>query len=351
MGTSTTAAIDGVPSDSLDERLSDWSLPPMSPPLTPSLQQQPAALSLNQLGRWVKGHRARIADMAAGAQLEHFTLYWLYRFVRQNVKRGRLFELNQVIDRKQADCLGYVKIFHLLGQRLGLDTGIVEVPVDNAGRYVPHVANIVRLADGTWRFVDLWYGSTDIHHRMIALQVKEGQTWRIRDVSRERLAGLTEVKGLPAKCIDAITCYVMGNRHLQQGLRLSDRTELARAIEYYDLAIRSYPQNARFYFNRAIARENAGESLEAAGDYRRALRDERSRTRVLAREYEESTRLIELDRMDLSLDEQQVYLLRKGFVTGQEVDEAEVATRCGESPEDVRRIMSVIATRLSPTEG
>jgi tetratricopeptide (TPR) repeat protein len=332
----------------LDEILSQWSLPPIPPRLRPITKKyQDRKLNLKDLGNWVREELTQTQDTVKREKIELATLDWLYEFIRGNVKRGRVFELDQVVNQRIADCLGYVKMFQLLGKEFGLDIGIVEVVIDNAGRYVPHPISILRLAGKRYQFIDPWYGSKDISHQRIGAQVREKGKWLIKDVNRDELEKLTDVKGLPTGCVDAITYYIIGNRHLEQGIHYSDEKELRKAIDTYDKAIKLYPQNARFYFNRAVAYENIGEKEKAAGDYAQALKDEASQIRVLAREYEESTQLIELDQRDISLQKQEIYLLRKGFSTGKENSAEDVASQYGISAEEVERIISEIEAKFS----
>ena len=84
--------------------------------------------------------------------------------------------------------LCYAKLFTLLGRLFGLDAGIIEVIVDNAGRYVPHTAALVKLSDNHLRFVDLWYGSKNIRHKRIGLQVKQGDALSIEDIEMRKLS-------------------------------------------------------------------------------------------------------------------------------------------------------------------
>jgi tetratricopeptide (TPR) repeat protein len=332
----------------LDQILSQWSLPPIPPGLrTITEKHRGKKLNWKDLGNRVREELAQTQDTGEKAKIELAALDWLYEFIRGNVKRGRVFELDQVLTEKHADCLGYIKMFQLLGKRFGLNIGMVEVVIDNAGRYVPHPINILRLAGKRYRFIDPWYGSKDISHQRIGAQVKERGKWLIKDVDQDELEKLTEVKGLPTECVDAITYYIIGNRHLEQGIRYFDEKELRKAIDYYDESIKLYPQNARFYFNRAIAYESIGEKDKAEKDYALALKDKASQTRVLAREYEESTRLIELDQKNISLQKQEIYLLRKGFITGHEKSAEEIASQYGISAGEIERIMSEIEAKLS----
>jgi tetratricopeptide (TPR) repeat protein len=271
---------------------------------------------------------------------------WLYDLVRRNVKRGRVFEVRDVLIQRQADCLGYAKLMTCLGRRFALEIGIIEVVIDNAGRRLPHYINIVRLSSGGTRFMDLWYGSKNITHLRIGAWVKERGKWRVKDLDWNELESLEDIKGLPLSLVDGITHYIMGNRHLEKGIRETNREELDRAIAEYDKAISLYPGYARAYFNKAIAYENKGERGKASSDYAWALRDEASQIRVLAREHEDVIRLMELDRTRIEAREQEIYLLRKGFITGEAVASTDVASRYRISESEAGRVISTIEREL-----
>ena len=208
-------------------------------------------------------------------QLEKATLNWLYDFIRLNVKRGRIFDLLEVLETGRADCLGYAKLFTVLGIRWGLDLGVVEVVIDNRGQAVPHTATLVKLADGSPRFVDFWYGCRNIRHQRLALNVKRRGRWQVEDIDFPDIKNAQEIAYLPEYCVDAVTLYIRGNRSLKQ-------EDYAGAIQQYTESIQLYPENARVYYNRAIAYEKMGETGKAEADYRRALRDDNSIIRTLA---------------------------------------------------------------------
>lgn len=273
-------------------------------------------------------------------QIEAKIIDWLYDFIRANVKRGRVFDLREVLRQGSADCVGYAKLFTLMGRLYGLDVGVIEVVTDNGGRHVPHTAALVRCKNQRLRFVDLWYGSKNIRHKRVGLQVKRGETWRIEDLELKELSDLEEVCYLPDICVDAITLYIQGNRHLA-------RQELDYAIKCYSEAIRLYPSNARFFYNRAIAYENLGEHQKAKVDYAQALRDEAGITRLLDREHDEVISLIDLDAKGIGNLAQQMYLHYKGFVTGKEVAPASVAKRFGLSEMETRAILSSVEDELA----
>jgi len=238
--------------------------------------------------------------------------------------------LGEVLTTRRADCLGYARLFSVLGRGFGLELGIVEVLIDNAGRYVPHHVNLLNLADGNHRFIDAWYGSSNINHRRIGALVNG----KPRDIEREELREVSDLRGLPETCVEAITLYIKGNRCLE-------RNELDKAIKYYSTAIELYPNNSRAYYNRAIACERKGEVEGAKLDYARALKDESSLIRVLATT-DELEELIRLDEEGISEQEQAIYLWHKGYKTGTSVGYEQIGRRYRISPEDVKKIITKV---------
>jgi len=300
--------------------------------------------SMIELACQVRRKLAKIRNESQKGQLEVEAIDWLYDFIRTNIKRGRIFDLREVLSQGYADCLGYAKLFTLLGRLFGLDTGIIEIVIDNAERYVPHTACLIKLSDGNLRFVDLWYGSKNINHRRIGLQMKQGRIWRIKDLELDELSSQEDVNYLPDSCVNAITLYILGNRHL-------NRREFDSAIKCYSEAIRLYPENARFFYNRAIAYENLGELEKAGADYGQALRDDAAIIRVLAREHDEVIGLIDLDAKGISTQAQDIYLLYKGLATGKEVPLADVARRFGLSETETKAILSSVEAKLAASSG
>ena len=96
-------------------------------------------------------------------------------------------KMQEALLSRRADCLGYTRIFEILGSSFGLDLGVVEMVVDNAGRYVPHQVILCLLATGERRFVDPWYGSRDTRPRRIGALVKRKGRWRVEDVDKAEL--------------------------------------------------------------------------------------------------------------------------------------------------------------------
>ncbi len=309
----------------IDSALAGWYIPGLPYELRGSTTQKLDLESLSLLTS-EKLAEAHNAEDTSGIQI--VISDWLYNLVRSNVKRGRVFDLDDVLATGRADCLGYTKLFSAIGPKFGLSLGIVEVLIDNAGRYVPHHVNLLSLSNGTYHFIDAWYGSSNIRHQRIGA-LADGVP---RDINEEELCGIQAIRGLPDRCIDAITLYIKGNRFL-------DRDELDKAIKHYSEAIELYPNNSRAFYNRALARDRKGDTEEAKLDYGQALKDESCLTRVLAT-IEELEDLIKLDEKGIGETEQDIYLWRKGFKTGEQVGYEEIGRRYKISPRDVQSIVS-----------
>lgn len=316
----------------LDSVLAHWYIPELPAELREATTPK---LDIEAVRQLISQKLAEASDTENKSRIEKVISDWLYKLVRCNVKRGRAFELGEVLSIRRADCLGYARLFSALGAKFGLDLGIVEVLIDNAGRHVPHYVNLLNLSNGTFLFIDIWYGSKNISHRRIAALVNG----KPRDIDREELGEINSLKGLPDRCVEAITFYVKGNQCLTQN-------EFDQAIKHYSQAIALYPNNSRAFYNRALAYEKKGETEKAKADYAQALRNGSSLIRLVAR-VDELEKLIRLDERGISEDEQVIYLWYKGFKTGEPVGYEEIARQYQISIEDVKTIISEVENKLS----
>jgi tetratricopeptide (TPR) repeat protein len=251
--------------------------------------------------------------------LELRLVNWLYDVIRLNIKRGPVYRMDDALRVGKADCLAYSKIFTVLGRRLGLDAGVVDVLIDCGGRNNPHTAVLANLRGGKVRFLDLWYGCKNVRHRRVGLRVLAHKVWVMKDVDLAKTGGLT-ITSLAERSVNGITRYVRGNAHLSRG-------EYREATEDYDGALKLYPQMVRPHYNRAIAYEQIGEPDRAQADYAASMRNENALVRVAAREYKEITDLARLDEANIGEKEQEMYLLHKGIITGRIVSTGSIARR------------------------
>lgn len=307
-----------------------------------NIPELPEALCLHEVDRhnlrlYASGIRRKLDYIYSVPQkksLQVMLIEWLYSTVRCNIKRGRTYELPGVLLLGQADCLGYTILFATLGSLFGMELGVIEVLIDNAGRYVPHYVNLAHLADHSLRFIDAWYGSTDIRHRRIAALING----EVSDVTIENVNDTETIEGLHAGCIRALMLYIEGNRFLE-------RDDIDAAIACYDDAITLYPSNSRIWFNRAIAHERKGGNKDAQRDYAVACKDDAGTIRVLA-SVEALEELINLDEKHISEREQDIYLLYKGFKTGKPVTFETIGEIYAVTPDEIRRILSRIENNV-----
>lgn len=328
------AGLQGWTETEVRQALGDWGLIPGRPADVGA----DGGERLDELANQTRSALSGIAEATERAALEEKVLDWLYTVVRHNIKRGRVWELADVLTQRQADCLGYARLLAFVAKDSGLDAGVAEVVQDNGGRYVPHYVCLVSLADGRKRLLDPWYGSADIQHRIVAARVREGGGIALRELSMQALKSAPEVRGLAPEHVAGLSFYILGNSYLARGMG-------AEAVECYDVSLWLYPGNPRTLFNRAIALEATGEAQRAQEDYRRAFSADSSRTRLLAT-VEDIEPLIRLDEEGVGDLDQQVYLLRRGFITGQKEAWAEIARRCGTSSTEARTRYSSALARL-----
>jgi hypothetical protein len=303
----------------LIETINHW-LRPTLPGKIVELIQSEDRNNFWELSYLCKQKLGRISSVRSKTQLQKLIIEWLFILIRLNVKRGRIFNLQEVLETGNADCLGYAKVFTTLGRYCGLDMGIIEVIIDTRKRNVPHTASLVRLSSGKPQFVDFWYGSQDIRHQRLGLNIKHNEIWQVGDIDYKALKNAEDISYLPDCCVNAITLYIEGNRLLKN-------CNFAEAVEYYSRATQLYPENARLFYNRAVAFENLGRTAQAQADYARALYDDSSIFRSSAVQPEEIVNLINLDSAGISEQTQEMYLLAKGFITGKNVSTIELSRR------------------------
>ncbi|MBI2854861.1 MAG: hypothetical protein HYX87_08090 [Chloroflexi bacterium] len=261
-----------------------------------------------------------LAEPENRSRLESRIADWLYKVTRYNIKRGRYWELSNVLTRHSADCLGYARILSFLAVEGGLNAGIMEVIQDNRGRFVPHCVCALELSDGTKKYLDPWYGSPDIRHRLYLARVREDGKLVLKQLTPDEMDSALEVGSLSMMQIAGLSLYIIGNGYLARGM-------FTEAIECYHVSLWLFPTNTRTLFNRAVACERLGEKESAQTDYQQAFSLDPSIGRVIGTA-DDLEVLMKLDEEDVPEEDQQIYLLRKGYITGKQEGWGEVARRC-----------------------
>ena len=308
-----------------------WHIPEIPASLSPdTIDRHSLALCASAIQKQLTEAR----DILQKKTVEGLFIDWLYSTVRYNIKRSRTYELHEVLHSGKADCLGYARLFASLGTLFGVKLGVIEVLIDNAGRHVPHYVNLTHLADNSRRFIDLWYGSTDIRHRRIAALING----TVNDINMRDINDTDKIEGLPGNYIRALTLYIKGNRFLEHD-------DMDDAIACYSEAIGLYPGNSRIWFNRAIAYERRKKFEDAQHDYAVAFKDNAGIIRIMAN-IEELEELIRLDENHIAEREQDIYLYYKGFKTGEPATCELTGKKYGITAEETTGIISRIANSM-----
>lgn len=323
------AGLSGWTDAQVRENLKGWELFPV-----------PAGLSESkQIEEFASQARAKLSEIKkpeTRAALEDQLLNWLYSLARHNTKRGRVWELSDVLTQHRADCLGYARLLTFLTREFGLDSGVVEVVQDIRRRYVPHYVCLINLADGRKRLLDPWYGSADMMHRILIAWLP-GHPLPYQ-ITLKALQKVGRIEGLAPEQVAGLSFYILGNAYLARG-------EAAQAVECYDLSLWLYTENPRALYNRAIALEILGKTEQAQTDYQHAFSKPSAIIRLMAT-VEHIEPLIYLDEKDVDEPSQHVYLLRQGFITGRQERWVEIARICGLNPVKTHQIYESTLTKL-----
>jgi tetratricopeptide (TPR) repeat protein len=327
------AGLSGWTDAQVRESLKNWDM-------LPALAGLPEVQGVEEFAREARASLSKIEKPESRSAFESQLLDWLYALARHNIKRGRVWELSDVLTQHRADCLGYARLLSFITKEFGLDSGVVEVIQDICRRYVPHYVCLVNLANGGKRLLDPWYGSADIRHRILAACLP-GQPLP-HQFTMKALQQAERIGGLAPEQVAGLSFYILGNSHLAQG-------EAAQAVECYDISLWLYADNPRTLFNRAIALETLDKVEQAREDYRHAFSIPSSLMRLMAT-VEHIEPLIELDEKSVDELNQQVYLLRHGFITGRQERWAEVAKICSLTPTEARKSYDLTLVKLGEPE-
>ena len=179
------------------------------------------------------------------------------------------FELSDVIEHRQANCLGYSQLIYIIGNAIGLSVRPMDVldPVisvkgdANKG----HMACIVDLSDGRSVMADvlLLYDSPSRAFKFEDHFVKDGNDWELR-YQFNRLLIHRKIRLLDRKELIAMICY-------HRGVVYKSKGEYDRAILEYNKAIEIDPGFAKAYNGRGNVHQSKGEYDQASLDFTKAI--------------------------------------------------------------------------------
>ena len=222
---------------------------------------------------------------------------------KQFSNKNLVFELTDVIQNRQTNCLGYSQLMYIIGNAIGLSVRPIDVldPVKSVegDAKKAHIACIMDLSDGRSVMTDisLLYETPSRAFKLEDHFVKVGNYWKLRYYFNRLLIHkkirLLDGKGLLAgiyssrgyvhhskgeydqgildytKAIEidptfAKACINRGNIY-------ADKGEYDRAILDYTKAIEIDPNYAKAYTNRGIAFNAKGEHDRAIADHTQAI--------------------------------------------------------------------------------
>jgi tetratricopeptide (TPR) repeat protein len=239
------------------------------------------------------------------AEAEHSVVTELGQKVLDEISHNdKLFDLGDVVKRKQANCTGYSQIVYLIGNFVGLSVQAMEatdlVTGAQTQRDAAHTAGIITLNNQQKIMVDLAAGSPMISKPFVLNKIfqKVGNYWELKDGDNslnvhKRIQTLGKNGLIAAIYNNRANTYVLSGRPEQAISVLNQAIELApksawsyhnranirnsqrepdRAVPDYNLAIEIDPQFSQAYNARAVAYTRLQRYSEAFSDFAEAVR-------------------------------------------------------------------------------
>ncbi|GGR21045.1 hypothetical protein GCM10008957_36640 [Deinococcus ruber] len=238
--------------------------------------------------------RAAILQASSGdarIKLERDTAAWAHRFIKKAIPKFSLergFELANVVENGERQCLAQSFIITGLLQRAGLQAGIVMVWANPAGKEsnLGHMVTTVRLSNGTDLMVDASDPAPFVHHQ--GLLVKHGSVYSFvrptysaddsisgyRLADRDTSLSVNATAPLTLTYIRSQFDYYRGERAiggvLGTGVGKATPAGLQQSAAYLTRAIQDDPQNAlaTFVLGHVLARQ--GLRAQAKQQYQKA---------------------------------------------------------------------------------
>jgi tetratricopeptide (TPR) repeat protein len=198
---------------------------------------------------------------------ENITRELSQRIQKEISYNEKFFDLTDVIEHRQAQCIGYSQLVYILGNSIGLSAKTIDVEEPMTGAFpaeLGHMAGIVSLTDGKMMMVDLVPGSfvskPFIREKEFA---KVGNYWELKD--RDNPLGIHRRIQIFDK--NGLIAAIYNNR----GNAYYDLGQYPKAISDFTRAIELNPEYARAYCNRGVVYRKLGKLDQAISEYTKAI--------------------------------------------------------------------------------
>jgi tetratricopeptide (TPR) repeat protein len=202
------------------------------------------------------------------AKVEEKITNKLYSRIRKEVGFNQdFFDLANVTKHRQAQCLGYSQLFHVLGNSIGLavkSTNVAEFKTGALPIGLAHTANIVNLTDGTTIMLDLMpRGFISMPFVIDEEFTKAGDYLELKN--KDNPLGIDRKFQILGE--NELIAYIHNNRAGVYS-KLGRYTE---ALAELNTAIELHSKYAEAYFNRGVVYRCLEQASQAVGDYDRAI--------------------------------------------------------------------------------
>jgi len=221
---------------------------------------------LRQVREYYKQGSIKIADVVKVEKSIVSEIAWLIENKLSCADED--FELADVIENKQASCLGCTQIFYILGNSIGLSVTPINVVERQSPGQLPtgaaHVSCMVGLSDGRTIMLNSVAGGF-ISEPFIMEEkfTKIGNYWQLKDKDNP----LNIYRKIQLLDSDGLIAYIYSNR----GTVYASADQFDGAITNYNRAIKLNPNFADAYNHRGIAYRNLGQLKQAICDYTKAI--------------------------------------------------------------------------------
>lgn len=216
----------------------------------------------NQVGLWLRQISASSSEEADNAKFG--VCESLAYKISHDFTSGDPYDLGEVLQAKQAQCMGYSQLFWVLANALGIQTSIVEVERYSDLQRIPgvgHVCCISSLSADKFVMVDIAYGPM-AGERLVSVPFKikdhytaEGGYLKLRTESNPLMIH-REVKLLD-------TNGLIASLYCNRAYEANAKKNYEQAITYYEKAEAISPLDAGQYNNMAITLHSLGRNTEA----------------------------------------------------------------------------------------